>query len=116
MPNYKLQVFKPYEVGDVSGKYRFAVIDPNNGFGYPANFVCMLPRKIYDKGKPLSVFAKMFGKDSVDYAVELLTEAIKRERDGQTRDELQKRLNSLASDNSSNLKPKKELVSETLTR
>jgi hypothetical protein len=95
MQRFELQVFKPYEKGDSKGKYRLAVIDPNKISGYPANFVCLLPRKIYDVSKPLSLFAKKFGGNSVNYAVELLEEAIRREKDVQAKAELQKRLKTL---------------------
>ncbi len=97
MPNYKLQVFKPYEKGDNSGKYRLALIDSNKSSGYPSNFVCILPKRIFDKGKPQSMFARKFGDNSVKSAIALLEEAIKRESDKQTKAELQKRRITLTS-------------------
>ena len=103
MPAYVLQVFKPFENGDVRGRYHLVIIDPTNAFGYPANFVCLLPRNIYEKGKPLSLFAKKFGNNSINYAIELLGEAIKHEQDKQTKAELQKRLSRLINDSNSNI-------------
>jgi hypothetical protein len=95
MVNYKLQVFKPYEKVNWKGKSRIAVIDQDKRAGYPLNFVCIFPLKIYDKGKPLSVFAQKFGENSLGYAVKLLEEAIMCERDHLAKFELQKRLNTL---------------------
>lgn len=92
MSSYKLHIFKPFEKGSVGGKYRLAVIDPYNSQGYPSNFVCVLPKKIYDKGKPMTLFAKMFGPNSVEYAIELLKAAIPLEQDQRAKAELQKRL------------------------
>lgn len=73
------------------------VINPNDQRGYPANYVCMLPQKIYDKGKPLSVFAKKFGDSSIEVAVKLLNEAITREQDAEIRGALEKRLKNFTS-------------------
>lgn len=101
MSSYKLHIFKPFEKGSVRGKYRLAVIDPYNSQGYPSNFVCVLPKKIYDKGKPKTLFAKIFGPNSVSYAIELLNEAIPLEKDPRTKAELQKRLRGLMTQRSS---------------
>ncbi|MGD6934659.1 MAG: hypothetical protein ACQCN5_10685 [Candidatus Bathyarchaeia archaeon] len=94
MSDYKLQVCKPFENGDWKGIYRFMVINPNDRRGYPANYVCMLPQKIFDKGKPLSVFSRKFGDESTDIAVRLLKEAILREHDVQAKKALEMRLKS----------------------
>jgi hypothetical protein len=92
MNDYKIQVCKPYERGDWKGTYRFMVINPKDHRGYPANYVCMLPQKIYEKGRPLSVFAKKFGDNSIDFAVKLLKEAIVHEKDTLAKSALEKRL------------------------
>jgi hypothetical protein len=112
LPDYKLQIFKPYEKGDWRGRYRLIVIDPNNRTGYPANYVCVLPKKLYDKGKPLSLFVKKFGNKSLNYAVELINEAIKHEQNTQNKAELQKRLDILTSINS-NENPKTTVKNTT---
>ncbi len=95
MLDHRLQVYKPYEMGDSRGKYRLAVIDPNNRHGFPANFVCLLPETIHEKGKPMSLFKRIFGDKSYDYAADLLTEALKQEKDQQVKTELEKRLKTL---------------------
>jgi hypothetical protein len=46
MSVYKLKVFEPFGKNDYSKKYRFAVIDPNNFKGYPANFVCVTEKNL----------------------------------------------------------------------
>ena len=95
MSNYKIQVCKPFENGDWKGIYRFMVINSDDDRGYPANYVCMLPQKVYDKGKPLSVFAKKFGDNSINIAVKLLNEAYLREKDPEAKTALERRLKNL---------------------
>jgi hypothetical protein len=85
MAYYKLQILKPFKKGNWKDRYLLAVIDANKSSDYPANFVCILPRKIYDTDKPFSLFAKKFGDNSVNYVVELLKEAIKQEKDRQSK-------------------------------
>jgi hypothetical protein len=97
MNAYKIHVCRPFENGDRKGMYRFMVIDPNDDRGYPANYVCMLPQKIYDTGKPLSVFARKFGDNSLEVAVKLVETAILQVKDAQMRIALEKRLKSLTS-------------------
>jgi hypothetical protein len=94
MTDYQLKVFEPYEKGEWAGKYRIAVIDPQNFKGYPANFICLLPR-IMEKGKPESVFERLFGEKSSQYATELLREALKQEINKEAKSEIQKRLRLL---------------------
>ncbi len=99
MSDYQLQVvFEPFERNAWSRRYRFAVIDPNNFRGYPANFVCLLPKKIFEAGKPVSEFGKKFGDKSLEFAVELLEQALKQEKDGKVKTELEKRLRRLESE------------------
>ena len=95
MSDYRLQVFEPFEKNAWSRRYRFAVIDPNKLKGYPANFVCLLPKKIVDPGKPLSEFGRIFGEKSSEFAIELLKEALKQEKDEKVKTELEKRLKLL---------------------
>jgi hypothetical protein len=91
MSDYQLKVFEPYEKGDWAGKYRIAVIDSSNFKGYPANFVCLLPKAL-EKGKPGSVFERLFGDKSSEYAIELLKEALKQAQDEQVKTEIVRRL------------------------
>ncbi len=96
MSDYRLQVvFEPNDINTWSRKYRFAVIDQNKIKGYPANFVCVLPKRIFDSGKPLSEFAKIFGQKSSELAIELLKDAIQQENDEKVKSELEKRLVAL---------------------
>jgi hypothetical protein len=98
MGNYKIQVCRPFENGDWKGIYRFMVINPNDQRGYPANYICLLPQKIYDSGKPLSVFVRKFGDNSLEVAVRLVQEAILFEKENQVKVALEKRLKSLTND------------------
>jgi hypothetical protein len=90
----RLQVFKHETDNYNLGKsYRFAVVDFSKSKSYPANFVCMLPLKVDQrKGKTINVFGELFGDKSLDFAKELLTEALKNERDMEVRVEIERRL------------------------
>ncbi|MGO8805493.1 MAG: hypothetical protein ACLQO7_02665 [Candidatus Bathyarchaeia archaeon] len=94
--DYQLQVvFEPNYKNAWSRRYRFAVIDPHKLSGYPANFVCILPKKIFDSGKPLSEFGRIFGQKSSELAIDLLKDALKQENDEKVKVELKKRLEAL---------------------
>ena len=97
MSEYRLHVCKPYEMGDWRGEYRFVVVDQKCVRGFPANFICLLPKRIYDKGKPLSVFGRIFGDNSYNYAVKLLLDALHDEKDKEVKFQLKKRLNMITS-------------------
>lgn len=90
----RLQVFKHETAdGSLAKTYRFAVVDFNKSKGYPANFVCMLPAKVgQGKGKTANVFGALFGDKSVDFAMGLLNEALKNERDIEVKAEVERRL------------------------
>ena len=95
MSDHRLMVFEPFEKKNWGKQIRFAVIDPSNFKGYPANFVCLLPKEIFESGKPLSPFGKMFGEKSSDYAIELLREALKQEENEDVKTEIGKRIRLL---------------------
>jgi hypothetical protein len=103
MPTHKLLVFGPNEKGPATAEYRIVVIDPHNKSGYPANFVCVLPTKIRQNGKRMSMFESKFGERKLAYAIELLKDSLKREQDRQTRAELKKRLDVLMAENNARL-------------
>jgi hypothetical protein len=91
---FRLQTFKnSHKKGVSQWTYNFAVIDDNKAKDYPANFVCMLPLKIY-KGKNSvnSVFGSVFGDKSLEYAVKLLNDAYTVENDTEVKGEIEKRL------------------------
>jgi hypothetical protein len=96
MSDYRLQiVFEPNDKNSWSRRYRFAVIDPNKLQGYPANFVCVLPKRIFDSGRPPSEFGRIFGQKSSELAIDLLKDALKQENDEKVKVELEKRLKAL---------------------
>lgn len=96
MSDYRLQVaFEPSQKSSWSKRYRFAVIDPNKLRGYPANFVCVFPKKIVDPGKPMSEFGRIFGEKSAEFAIKLLREALEQQKDEKVKTELEKRLKLL---------------------
>ena len=73
--------------------YRFAVVDYNRSESFPANFVCMLPAKVDPrKGKVANVFGTLFGDRSLDFAMHLLNDALKSERDLEVKTEITRRL------------------------
>jgi hypothetical protein len=71
--------------------YRFAVVDTGKPSGYPANFVCMLPKKFEENTE----FVRMFGDRSVEQAQRLLTDSLKREPSSEVKAELTRRLRLL---------------------
>lgn len=96
MSDFRLQVFfESFGKNSWTRRYRFAVIDPKKLKGYPANFICVLPKKIVDPGKPLSEFGRIFGEKSSEFAIELLKAALEQERDETVKTELEKRLKLL---------------------
>jgi hypothetical protein len=96
MSDFRLQVFfESFGKNSWTRRYRFAVIDPKKLKGYPANFICVLPKKIVDPGKPLSEFGRIFGEKSSEFAIELLREAIEQEKDEKVKSELEKRIKLL---------------------
>jgi hypothetical protein len=89
----RLQVFKHEVDGSSAWAYRFAVVDYSKSKSYPTNFVCMLPLKIcLGKGKIGSVFGELFGDKSLEFAIGLLTAALKNESDLEVRNEIERRL------------------------
>ena len=76
-------------------KYLFAVIDLDKSKQYPQNFVCMLPKTIYPKGKVQSKFLEKYGTQSKELCIKLLTEALKTTDDQDIKKELLARLKIL---------------------
>ena len=95
----RLQVFKYENISKNSGtNYRFAIVDYSRSKKYPANFVCMLPAKVdLVNGKSANVFAGLFGDKSVDFAKQLLNNALKSEKDDEVKMEIERRLKLLSS-------------------
>lgn len=89
----KLKVF-PIDT-DLGRKFRFAVLDLDKPRDYPANFVCILPTTVSNKGKPSNVFFQIFGKESLEQAKLLLTEALKSENEAEVKVEIERRLTLL---------------------
>ena len=73
--------------------------DFNKSESYPSNFVCMLPLKMA-KGKVTNVFMDYFGDQSLEVAMGLLKEALKRETDFQVKSEIERRLKTYRSQTS----------------
>jgi len=71
------------------------VVDLDKSKQYPLNFVCILPQTTTSLGKPSNIFSKVFGTSSLEVATKLLHNALKREKDGDVRKELTKRLRAL---------------------
>ena len=90
----KLQVFKVDSKEHNSKRsYRFAVVDNNKSNSYPANFVCMLPLRLYSgKTNKGSVFGELYQEKSLDFAIGLLNAALVTEKDSEIITEIEKRL------------------------
>jgi hypothetical protein len=93
----ELLVSKKY-VNRVSGFTEepvFAVVDMDKAKSYPLNFVCLLPKALERASKPANRFLEIYGDESNQIAVALLTKALGSEADVKVRDEIEKRLKAL---------------------
>jgi hypothetical protein len=59
----------------------FAVLDLDKAEEYPSNFVCLLPKKLENGCKTNSNFLDIFGNESSQIAIKLLTNALRSEND-----------------------------------
>jgi hypothetical protein len=93
--NCKLQVFTSDAKEKSLGKtYRFAVVDNSKSKFYPENFICMLPIKVQQGNHDCeNVFGKLFGADSLRFALKLLNDALNTEQDTKVKAEIGRRIN-----------------------
>jgi hypothetical protein len=93
----RLYISKNEDLKDYSrGQYfRFAVIDLDKSRNYPANFVCMLPKKPTINDTPHNIFSKIYGKESIKVAKHLIKKALSSENDLETKNALTERLTML---------------------
>ena len=93
----KLTVSKKY-MSRASGSTEeivFAVVDLDKAEEYPANFVCILPKKLGSELKPSNKFLEIYGKESFQIAIKLLTNALVSENEAEVKTEIEKRLKAL---------------------
>jgi hypothetical protein len=79
----------------ITEKYCFAVLDRDKAGDYPLNFVCMLPKNLKRARNSTSKFLEIYGNESSQIAIELLSKALRCEGDLKLRAELEKRLKAL---------------------
>jgi hypothetical protein len=93
----KLLITKNYNIRDyLTPSYiRVAVIDTTISKKYPANFVCILPRKINPNAKTPNKFQEKYGSQSKEIIKKLLDQALKTEEDQDIKKELLARLKIL---------------------
>ena len=93
----KLLITKNYNAKDyLKHSYiRIAVIDNDKSKKYPANFVCMLPRKINPNAKIQNKFQEKYGNQSQKIIKKLLDQALKTTDDQDIKKELLERLKIL---------------------
>lgn len=93
----RLHISKNEDLKDYSrGQYfRFAVIDLDKSKQYPANFVCMLPKKPTINDAPHNIFSKIYGKESIKLAKKLLKKALSTESDLELKNAITERINML---------------------
>lgn len=93
----RLHISKNEDLKDYSkGQYfRFAVIDLDKSKQYPANFVCMLPKKPTINDAPHNIFSKIYGKESITVAKKLLKKALSIESDLEIKNAITERINML---------------------
>ncbi len=73
-------------------RLRFVVVDLEKGKDYPLNFVCLLPVRFGLNEAKLTKFEERFGKESVQVAKTLLTDALESEADEDVKIEIVRRL------------------------
>jgi hypothetical protein len=78
-------------------RFRFAVVDSDKPGGYPRNFVCLLPSRVTEVGKSNSIFLTIYGTKGIEQARRLLTEALKKEKNAEIKNEIERRLELLGS-------------------
>lgn len=93
----RLHITKNEDLKDYSrGQYfRFAVIDLDKSKNYPANFVCMLPKKPTVNDTPHNIFSKIYGKESILIAKQLLKRALNSESDLEIKNAIAERISML---------------------
>jgi hypothetical protein len=93
----KLLITKNYNIRDYlkPAHIRIAVIDTTISKKYPANFVCILPRKINPNAKKPNKFQEKYGIQSQEIIKKLLDKALKTEDDQDIKKELLARLKIL---------------------
>lgn len=94
----KLSVSKRYMRSIASGSTEevvFAVVDMDRAEEYPANFVCLLPKNFKNESNPSTKFLKIYGKESSQIAIKLLTNALRSENKPEVKTEIEKRLKAL---------------------
>jgi hypothetical protein len=98
----KLYTFKGEELERYNSRNRiyFVVVNLDKARKYPANFVCVLPKHRSSIAKQSTQFSRVFGKDSLRLARQLLTKAYEDEDDAEIRAEIQERLKILKPDKS----------------
>jgi hypothetical protein len=75
----------------------FVVVDLDKAGSYPLNFVCLLPKNLKGESKPSNKFLEIYGEASSQIAIELLTNALRSEKDLIVKSEIEKRLKALES-------------------
>ena len=75
--------------------FRFAIIDSDKPGVYPRNFICLLPSRVTEVGKSNSVFLTIYGSKGMEQARRLLTAALKKEKNAEIRNEIERRLKLL---------------------
>jgi hypothetical protein len=98
----KLYIFKDDELEHNNSRNRiyFVILNLDKAKKYPANFVCVLPKQKSSIARPSTEFSKVFGKDSLGLAKQMLNKALKDEDDAEIRVEIQERLRLLKPDRS----------------
>jgi hypothetical protein len=73
----------------------FAVVDLDRAVSYPGNFVCLLPKFLKAGPSASSKFFKIYGEESSQIAMSLLTKALGNEDDELVKREIESRLRVL---------------------
>ena len=93
--NLKLRITQKETKDYIKPQHTFAVIDLDVSDQYPHNFVCILPKTIQLKSKPMNIFEKIFKDESINIATSLLKNALKARPDTDTANSIRERLKRL---------------------
>ncbi len=96
MSNYQLKVFEPIGKNDWTRRYRLQLLIQITSKVTQQISCAYYLERIFESGKPVTEFGKMFGEKSFELAIELLEEALRQEEDEKVKSELEKRLKNLA--------------------
>ena len=91
------KVFLGSKYRPIGWTYVFAVVDLDKAAKYPQNFICVLPKEINVRLKNQNKFVKLFSKNSLHIAKDLLFNLLNSNKNTELEREIKQRLKILDS-------------------